>query len=87
MNSDFYEDRRYCPSCASYRRYLQAPEDAYCVGCGGRVTIYSKEDLGRVLRTGSPSWNASDDGAILRERVSRGSGRGSGWRARTPGRR
>lgn len=49
MNSSFYEDSRYCPSCNAYVLYLQALSDAYCVECGGRVALYSKEDLKRIL--------------------------------------
>ena len=44
MDSDFYQDRKYCPQCTDYVSYLQSMEHAYCVNCGGQVRLFSEDD-------------------------------------------
>lgn len=44
MDSDFYQDRKYCPQCSDYVSYLQSMEHAYCVNCGGQVRLFSEDD-------------------------------------------
>ena len=44
MESDFYNDRKYCPQCESYVSYLQSMEHSYCVECGGQVRLFSDSD-------------------------------------------
>lgn len=41
---DFYRDRKYCPSCAGYVRYLRSPSRSFCVECGAPVRLFSEED-------------------------------------------
>ena len=43
-NFDFYSDRKYCPKCDAYVHYLMSVERSYCVDCGERVRLFSKED-------------------------------------------
>ncbi len=44
METDFYNDRKYCPHCAAYVSYLQSMEHSYCVSCGNPVRLFSEED-------------------------------------------
>jgi len=48
VQSSYYDDLRFCDACGSYVRYLQALDKGYCVECGGRVKIFSREDLRRL---------------------------------------
>ena len=43
-NIDFYSDRKYCPDCDEYVHYLMSVEHSYCVQCGARVRLFSKDD-------------------------------------------
>lgn len=51
MQASYYDDLRYCDACSAYVRYLQALDRGYCVECGGRVKIFSREDLRRLAGT------------------------------------
>ena len=44
MLGNFDDDHRFCTACQTYVRYLQSPEHAYCVECGQKVTLFSKDD-------------------------------------------
>ena len=44
MDKTFYNDKKWCPCCESYVRYLASIEHSYCVECGGEVRLLSKED-------------------------------------------
>lgn len=44
MDSDFYNDRKYCPHCRDYVSYLQGVEQSWCVRCGRPVRLFSEED-------------------------------------------
>ncbi len=44
METDFYNDRKYCPTCFGYVSYLQSMEQSYCVQCGSIVRLFSEED-------------------------------------------
>ena len=59
MESDFYNDRKYCPSCETYVSYLQSLSESYCVKCGQAVRLFSEQD-----------WNAFHDS--LKERRPKG---------------
>lgn len=43
-NFDYYADRKFCPTCNDYVHYLMSVEHSYCVHCGERVRLFSKED-------------------------------------------
>lgn len=42
--NSYYDDRKYCPQCQDYRRYLMSVSKSFCVECGGEVRLFSKED-------------------------------------------
>jgi len=42
---DFYGERKYCPRCRRYVRFLMSTNHSYCVHCDQKVQIFSKEDL------------------------------------------
>ena len=44
MDSDFYNDRKFCPGCETYVSYLQSLTESYCVDCGTAVRLFSEED-------------------------------------------
>lgn len=48
---NYYEEFKYCPRCNEYVRYLMSPHASYCVHCGGRVHLFSKEDQKLFLRS------------------------------------
>ena len=40
----YYDDKKWCPTCQDYVHYLMSVERSYCVDCGERVRLFSKED-------------------------------------------
>ena len=44
MTSDYDNDRRFCPECTEYVRYLRSPEACYCAQCAGRTRLFSESD-------------------------------------------
>ena len=44
MDNDFYNDRKFCPTCEDYVSYLQSMEQSYCVQCGNVVKLFSDKD-------------------------------------------
>lgn len=42
--SDFYNDKKYCEHCGDYVNYLMGLEHSFCVRCGERVRLFSKQD-------------------------------------------
>jgi len=44
MESDFYNDRKFCPHCEDYVSYLRGMEESYCVQCGNQVRLFSDGD-------------------------------------------
>ena len=62
---DYYDDRRYCPQCRDYVRYLSSPERTYCVECGGVARLFSGEDQLRFRKSvkhGNGPLRLDDDG-------------------------
>jgi len=43
-NLDYYQDKKWCPTCEDYVTYLMSVEHSFCVECGGEVRLFSKED-------------------------------------------
>ena len=43
-NFDYYSDRKFCPTCNDYVPYLMSVEHSFCIECGGRVKLFSKDD-------------------------------------------
>ncbi len=44
METDFYNDWKFCPRCSDYVSYLQSMEHSYCVRCGNPVRLFSEAD-------------------------------------------
>ncbi len=44
METDFYNDKKFCPHCEDYVSYLQSMEQSYCIECGQQVRLFSDED-------------------------------------------
>ena len=44
MNTNFYNDRKFCPECDTYVPYLQSMEHSYCAACGAQVRLFSESD-------------------------------------------
>lgn len=42
--TDFERDRRWCPRCRAYVRYLLSTAKAWCVDCGEPVRLFSRSD-------------------------------------------
>ena len=54
-NGNFYDDRRFCASCATYVPFLVSPHASYCARCGERVALFSPDDMSRFRSTTSSS--------------------------------
>ena len=71
--ADYYEDRRFCPTCSEYVLYISSIDRAYCIECGGRVRLFSAPDMARfrsALDARSRSWRlvpGSDEEAAPEE--------------------
>ncbi len=51
IQSDFFQDKKYCPRCADYVRYLQSVDASFCVACGAKVRLFSAADKRAFLRS------------------------------------
>lgn len=49
----FDDDRRFCPSCREYVRYLLGLQRGFCARCDTQVVLFSPEDLERFRRPGT----------------------------------
>lgn len=41
---NYYNSKKYCPSCREYVRYLQSIDESFCVACGSKVRLFSTAD-------------------------------------------
>jgi anaerobic ribonucleoside-triphosphate reductase len=41
---DYYGDLKFCANCQKYVSYLMSTDHSYCIECGERVKLFSKED-------------------------------------------
>lgn len=48
--SSYDSDLRHCAACRDYVPYLLSPRSAYCARCGGRVELFSPEDMASFRR-------------------------------------
>ena len=51
IRSDFYQDKKYCPRCHDYVRYLQSLDSSFCVECGAKVRLFSAADKRAFLKS------------------------------------
>lgn len=41
---DFYREQKWCGKCQDYVPYMMSVNHSYCVHCGERVRLFSKEE-------------------------------------------
>ena len=57
---DYYDEQKYCEQCKSYVRFMMSVNYSYCVDCGGRVRLFSREDAQNFQdRVQRHKWQAS----------------------------
>ncbi|MEZ6018124.1 MAG: hypothetical protein R3F49_23670 [Planctomycetota bacterium] len=59
---DFYNDKKWCASCANYVPYLMSIEHSFCITCGAEVRLFSEDD-----------WRSFSDG--MEQRKTRNAGK------------
>lgn len=64
--SFFDEDKRFCPECAGYVRFLQSPSAAYCAECGNEVMLFSPAEMKDLRRNIKGDLDDSDYGRVRR---------------------
>ncbi len=42
--SDYYDETKWCEQCKDYVKFLMSVNFSYCVHCGGRVRLFSRND-------------------------------------------
>ena len=59
---NFERDKKWCPKCEEYQRYMMSVNHSFCTNCGTQMRLFSKKDQERfteevqrrrVYRTGS----------------------------------
>ncbi|MFY9343672.1 MAG: hypothetical protein WAT39_14340 [Planctomycetota bacterium] len=59
-NTEFYDEVKWCEQCSNYVRFLMSVNHSYCVQCGGRVRLFSRDDRNRFSETVQRhKWQAS----------------------------
>ncbi len=48
---NFYAETKFCNRCRDYVRYLQSLAGAYCVECGAKVRLFSRQDFNQFLHS------------------------------------
>ncbi len=57
---DYYDETKYCEHCKTYVRFMMSVNHSYCVDCGGRVRLFSRDDAERFQeRVQRHKWQAS----------------------------
>ncbi|MBL9077637.1 MAG: hypothetical protein JNL08_09045 [Planctomycetes bacterium] len=42
--NEFYDEKKWCEQCGTYVSFLMSVNHSYCVHCGGRVRLFSRND-------------------------------------------
>ena len=59
-NSDFERELKWCDACKKSVRFLMSVNHSFCVHCGGRVRLFSREERTRFAETVQRhKWQAS----------------------------
>lgn len=59
-NAEFYKETKYCETCRTYVRFLMSVNHSYCVQCGGKVRMFSRDDSRNFIDTVQRhKWQAS----------------------------
>jgi hypothetical protein len=45
---EFYNEQKWCEQCKRYVRFLMSVNHSFCVDCGSRVRLFSRDDNQRV---------------------------------------
>ncbi|MBK8097080.1 MAG: hypothetical protein IPK26_08235 [Planctomycetes bacterium] len=61
MNTgDYYGEKKFCEHCKTYVRYLMSCDHSFCVECGNRVRLFSRDDSRRFTdNVQRHKWQAS----------------------------
>lgn len=43
-HAEFYSEQKWCDHCRTYVRFLMSINHSYCIDCGGRVRLFSRDD-------------------------------------------
>ena len=58
--SEFERETKWCDACQANVRFLMSVNHSFCVHCGGRVRIFSREESSRFAETVQRhKWQAS----------------------------
>jgi hypothetical protein len=59
-HTEFYTEAKWCEACKQYVRFMMSVNHSYCVTCGGRVRLFSRDDRTRFGETVQRhKWQAS----------------------------
>lgn len=59
-NTEFYTESKWCESCKTYVPFLMSVNHSFCVHCGGKVRLFSRDDNSRFGETVQRhKWQAS----------------------------
>jgi hypothetical protein len=57
---DYYNEEKWCPACQKYVRYIMSVNHSYCIECGSRVKLFSRDDAQQFSEQVQKSkWKAS----------------------------
>ncbi len=48
---NFEDEKKWCPKCRRYVKYLQSYNSSFCANCGGKVLLFSKEDWAQFKKS------------------------------------
>ena len=58
--SDYYDETKFCDHCKQRVRFLMSVNHSYCVQCGSRVRLFSREESEHFQRSVQRhKWQAS----------------------------
>ncbi len=43
-NAEYYSEMKWCDHCRQYVRFLMSVNHSFCVDCGQRVRLFSRDD-------------------------------------------
>ena len=49
--AEFYRETKWCDACQARVRFLMSVNHSFCVDCGGRVRMFSREESSRFAET------------------------------------
>jgi len=48
---EFYRETKWCESCQAQVRFLMSVNHSFCVDCGGKVRLFSREERTRFAES------------------------------------